>query len=130
MYIPAENVYYEMVIREEIFDAEFSVLTHAMAKRVIPVSPNNFYVYLNTILLGLRGMKIEQSAREIQASLARLNKDLDNFGTDFGKIGSHLNNARSAYEAADKRLVRLNEKIEDLALPGEAIEPLKQVSGV
>jgi DNA recombination protein RmuC len=50
MYIPAENVYYEMVIKEDAFEGEFSVIQHAMAKRVIPISPNNFYVYLNTIL--------------------------------------------------------------------------------
>jgi len=129
MYIPAENVYYEMVIREEAFDSEFSILNHAMAKRVIPVSPNNFYVYLNTILLGLRGMKIEQSAREIQISLGNLHKDLGKFAEDFGKVGKHLSNARSAYEEADKRLNRFSEKIEGIALPSTEQEPLKQVVG-
>ncbi len=127
MYIPAENVYYEMVIREEAFDAEFSVMAHAMSKRVIPVSPNNFYVYLNTILLGLKGMKVEQSAKEIQANLARLQGDLKRVSDDFGKIGTHLNNARSAYETVDKRLTRLGERFETLALPEEkSIHPVLQ----
>ncbi len=128
MYIPAENVYYEMVIREEAFDGDFSVMNHAMGKRVIPVSPNNFYVYLNTILLGLKGLKVEQSAKEILVTLARLQGDLGRFSDDFSKVGTHLNNARSAYESADKRLSRLGEKLEDLSLPVE-ITPLKEISG-
>lgn len=128
MYIPAENVYYEMVIREEAFDSDFSVVTHAMHKRVIPVSPNNFYVYLNTILMGLKGLKVEQGAKEILVALARLQGDLGRFSEDFGKIGSHLGNARSAYESADKRLSRLGEKFENLSLPAE-VTPLKEISG-
>lgn len=128
MYIPAENVYYEMVIREEAFDADFSVLAHAMKKRVIPVSPNNFYVYLNTILLGLKGLKVEQSAKEILVALARVQGDLGRFSEDFSKVGTHLNNARSAYESADKRLSRLGEKLEDMVLPAE-VSPLKEISG-
>jgi DNA recombination protein RmuC len=128
MYIPAENVYYEMIIREDAFDGEFSVIGHAMAKRVVPVSPNNFYVYLNTILLGLKGLRVEQGAKEILANLARLQGDLSRFAEDFSKVGSHLGNARSAYESAEKRLSRLSEKLESIELPIQ--EPnLKQIIG-
>ncbi len=134
MYIPAENVYYEMIIREEAFDAEFSVISHAMGKRVIPVSPNNFYVYLNTILLGLKGLKIEQSAKEIQANLSGLRKDVEKFEDDFSKLGKHLGNARSCYEESDKRFVRLKDRIENISVSqaeSTEIQPttLKQIVG-
>lgn len=128
MYVPAENVYYEMIIRSEAFDGDFSVMNHAMSKRVIPVSPNNFYVYLNTILLGLKGLKVEQGAKEILVALSRMQGDLGRFSEDFGKVGTHLGNARSAYEAADKRLTRLGEKLENITLPAE-VTPLKGISG-
>ncbi|MFO1518527.1 MAG: DNA recombination protein RmuC [bacterium] len=128
MYIPAENVYYEMVIKEEAFDTEFSVLGHSMGKRVIPVSPNNFYVYLNTILMGLKGLKIEQSAKEILVNLTRLQGDLGRFSEDFSKVGTHLGNARSAYESAEKRLERLGEKLDTMGLP-TAETNLKQIVG-
>ncbi len=128
MYIPAENVYYEMIIKDDAFDSEFSVINHAMSKRVIPISPNNFYVYLNTILLGLKGLKVEESAKEILVNIARLQGDLTRFSDDFNKVGTHLGNARSAYENADKRLNRLGEKFESLGLNPE--EPvLKQIVG-
>ncbi len=128
MYIPAENVYYEIIIKEEQLDGEFSPIAYAMKKRVIPVSPNNLYVYLNTILLGLKGLKIEESAREILINLSKVQTDLGRFNDDFSKIGTHLGFARSAYETADKRLNRLTEKVERFASPVE--EPaLKQIVG-
>lgn len=114
MYIPAENVYYEIVTKD--FDAgeNVSIASIALKKRVIPISPNTFYAYLQTILLGLRGMQVEKKVREIVVELARLRKGLENFRDDFSKIGTHLGNAQGSYEKADKRLTRLEEKFHSL----------------
>src|SRR5205814_10582584 len=57
MYVPAENVYYETIIKEDNGE-DRQLFSYALAKRVIPVSPNSFYAYIQTILLGLRGMKV------------------------------------------------------------------------
>src|SRR3990167_4816179 len=72
MYIPAENVYYEATIKQEL-------LSYALTKRVIPVSPNTFYAYLQVICLGLKGLQVEQNAKEILAHLGRLQQDLLRF---------------------------------------------------
>jgi len=55
MYIPAENVYYEAVLRAEDPGDAKSVLGHALRRRVIPVSPHTFYAYLLVICTGSRG---------------------------------------------------------------------------
>src|SRR4030043_1527707 len=70
MYIPAENVYYETILKEEALDEERGLYSHAIRKRVIPVSPNSFFAYLQVIVYGLKGMEIEKSAHLIYQTLA------------------------------------------------------------
>src|SRR5439155_749787 len=49
MYVPAENVYYEAIVRDDGGnDRELSA--YALERKVIPVSPNCFYAYLQAIL--------------------------------------------------------------------------------
>lgn len=111
IYIPAENVYYETIIKDETLGDEKSLSAYALSKRVIPVSPSCFYAYLQTIVMGLQGMKIEKFAQEIVARISRLSGDFERFRREFEVVGSHLSNARSKYEEAAKRLDRFGEKL-------------------
>jgi DNA recombination protein RmuC len=131
MYIPAENVYYETIIKDERFGDEQGIFVYSLSKRVIPVSPNSFYAYLQTILLGLKGMQIEKSTQLIINSLARLQGDLDRFVKEFEVLGTHISHSKSKYDEAEKRLDRLGDRFlqitethqigdeEDKALPPE-----------
>jgi DNA recombination protein RmuC len=112
MYIPAENVYYETIIKDENFGEDRSISTYAIEKRVIPVSPNSFYAYLQAIVLGLRGMRVEESAQEIIDSLSRLKGDFGKFRDEFDVLGSHISNAGKKYEDVDKRLVKFEDRLE------------------
>ncbi len=112
MYIPAENVYYETILKEEGLGEEKSISHYANQKRVIPVSPNSFFAYLHVIVYGLKGMEIEKSARSIFQTLARLRGDLDRFKKDFQILGTHLGNARTKFDEAEKRLDRFSDKLE------------------
>jgi DNA recombination protein RmuC len=118
MYIPAENVYYEIIVKDEAADAD-SPATYAMRQRVIPVSPNSLYAYLQVIVLGLRGMSIEKDAREIQARLGRLRGDVDKFRDAFDVVGKHLTNARNKYDEASAGLDRVEAKLELIESAGD-----------
>ena len=115
MYVPAENIYYETILKDESFGEEKSAFSYALQKRVIPVSPNSFYAYLEVIILGLKGLQVEKSALSILQSLARLQGDLGRFKDDFEKVGTHLANAKGRYEEAEKRLIKLSDKLETLS---------------
>ena len=110
MYLPAENVYYEIIIKGDS-NEEKSLSTYAMSKRVVPVSPNCFYAYLQAIVLGLKGMTIEQRAKEIIECLSRLQGDFTRFRDEFGLIGKHLGHAQSSYQAAEKRFEQFGQKL-------------------
>jgi len=114
MYIPAENVYYETIIKDERFTEDSGLFQYSLGKRVIPVSPNSFYAYLQVILLGLKGMAIEKSTQQILASLSRLKGDFDKFSDDFSRLGKHITNSRGSFEDAEKRLAKIQDKITDL----------------
>jgi DNA recombination protein RmuC len=114
LYIPAENVYYEVITKDESFGEEKGILNYALNKKVIPVSPNSFYAYLQVIILGLKGLKIEEHAREIQSLLGGLGKDLKDFQEDFRLVGRHINDARNRFDEARARLEKFSFKLEQI----------------
>jgi DNA recombination protein RmuC len=125
MYIPAENVYYETVLRDGAEESE--VYSYALQKRVIPVSPNSFYAYLQVIILGLKGLHIERTAGEILGQLGRLQGDLDDFQAEYDTLGGHIRHAANKYDDAGRKLNRLGDK---LRLTGETrIERLPDGDG-
>jgi DNA recombination protein RmuC len=134
MYIPAENVYYETIIKGDE-ESEKALYAYSTSKQVMPVSPNSFYAYLITLSQGFRGMRIEERAREVIDQLNKLKLELDRFGEDFRKIGMHISNASTRYTEAEKRLTRFEEKLIAAGdKPTEAVEPLapppvKEVTG-
>jgi DNA recombination protein RmuC len=107
MYLPSESVYYELVCGRT-----GALYAHALEKRVFPVSPSTFHAFLLVILLGLRGLQIEQHAQEVLANCAQLGKDFDRFRADFETVGKHIGNAQSKWSEADRRLGQLGTSIE------------------
>lgn len=112
MYIPAENVYYETIIRDEALGEEKSLLSYALERRVFPVSPNSFYAYLQAIALGLKGLQVEEHAREIMDYLSRLQGDFRRFVDEYRTLGTHLAHARNKYNDAWRRLGRFGDRLE------------------
>ncbi len=109
MYIPAENVYYETILRDGAEGSE--VYSYALQKRVIPVSPNSFYAYLQVIILGLKGLHIEHAAGDILRHLQRLQGDLNDFQNDYDTLGGHIHHAASKYDDAGRKLARFEDKL-------------------
>ena len=110
MYIPAENIYYETMLRGHAEESE--VFSYALQKRVIPVSPNSFYAYLQVIILGLKGLHIERTAHEIMGHLGRLQGDLVDFQEDYATLGGHIRHAAGKYDDAARKLTRLSDKLQ------------------
>ncbi|MGE3260465.1 MAG: DNA recombination protein RmuC [Bacteriovoracia bacterium] len=111
MYIPAENVYYETIIREELLDDEGSLYSYLLGKKVVPVSPNSLYAYLQVIVLGLRGLKVQEHAQQMMLDLQRIEGDLGRFREDYSVLGKHLKNAGGTYDEGAKRLDRFQGKL-------------------
>jgi DNA recombination protein RmuC len=109
MYVPAEGVYAEVLRlshrRRPLFEL-------AIEARVMPMSPLTMYGYLETILFGLKCLRIEASAQEVVDFCGRLQADVERFATEYETLGRHLVNARSKYEEGQRRLDRFRGKLE------------------
>ncbi|MFQ5735722.1 MAG: DNA recombination protein RmuC [Thermodesulfobacteriota bacterium] len=123
MYIPAENVYYEMIIKDaDSGDAPLS--SYAFSRRVIPVSPNSFYAYMQTILLGLRGMEISEKAVGILAHLDALKGDFERLSTDLATLGRHISFSKTKFDEVDRKAGRFADRLAAAdAGPGGAAGP-------
>jgi DNA recombination protein RmuC len=111
MYIPAENVYYEVIVKDDLGDASANLCAYAMERRVIPVSPNSFYAYLQAILIGLKGMQVEENATKIVQHLEQLSGDFTRVRESFNKIGGHLKNASDRYSDADRAFSKFADRL-------------------
>ncbi len=121
MYVPAENVYYEMIInsRPDSGATGSGILDHAFRKKVIPVSPNTFYLYLQTILMGLRGFEISERTDMIMKGLQRLTKDFSSVMTDLDTLGKHIRNASQKHDDLGVKVRTLGATLATLASGGE-----------
>jgi DNA recombination protein RmuC len=120
MFVPSESVFYELLMTT---DAKSMPLDeYCRSKNVIAVSPNTLYAHLQVILMGLQGMQIEENAKRLHASLAGLQKQMENFTDAFGKLGTHLKNAQQSYGEADKRFEKAQDTLGEMlgASPGDA----------
>lgn len=119
MYIPVETIYYEMMVHEAPEEASggedpANLWQFCLEHKVVPVSPNSFLAYLQTVLIGLRGMKIEKQAKEILQHLGQLRQDFGKFSEDYSMIGTHLTNAKNKYETSTRRLDKFTNRLEQI----------------
>ncbi len=110
MYIPAENVYYETIIKEEPLE-DTGLWNYALSKRVIPVSPNSLYAYLQTIVMGLKGLEISKKAQAILKHLETLGIEFDKVAEDFHTLGRHIANSKTKYDDTLRRIEKFREKL-------------------
>jgi DNA recombination protein RmuC len=112
MFVPSENVYYELLMT---VDAKAQPLDeYCRSKNVIAVSPNTLYAHLQVILMGLQGMEIEENATRLQASLAGMQKHMDNLLQVFARLGTHLKNAQICYSESEKRLDKAQDTLDGM----------------
>lgn len=132
MFIPSEAIYYDLLVNKigAIKANTRDLIEYASSKKVIVVSPTSFLAYLQTVLQGLKALKIEESAKEIIKRVGDLVRHLSAVDEHMKKLGSNLNTTCNSYNKTYKELGKIDKDI--LKISGEAVgvEPilLEQVS--
>ena len=110
MYIPAEQVFYEAVIRED--DADLR--EYCSQKHVIPTSPNTLLAYLQLVSFGMKGLAMQERTRELNASIRHAALELEKFRGMHEQLGRHLENAGKKYTESVRGLDRAADAMESL----------------
>ncbi|HRH25946.1 MAG TPA: DNA recombination protein RmuC [Candidatus Paceibacterota bacterium] len=117
MFIPSEGIYYDLLINKVgslKINTEDLINYAFREKRVIIVSPTSFLAYLQTVMQGLKALKIEESAKQIAIHVGELAKHLKAFeqyheklGNSLGTVVNHYTSSAKEFKKIDKDVMRI-----------------------
>jgi len=128
MFIPAEAIYYDLLVNQigaVKINARDLIEYANREKHVIIVSPTTFHVYLQLFAEGLRRMKISESVKEIIKRVGDLGKHIKAYDDYFKKLGNHLGTTVSAYNTAYTELKKIDKDVVKITGGENTIEPLQ-----
>ncbi|MDO8625872.1 MAG: DNA recombination protein RmuC [Candidatus Magasanikbacteria bacterium] len=114
MFIPSEGIYYDLLINKvgamktntnDLIDYAFK------EKHVIIVSPTSFLAYLQTVMQGLRALRIEETAKEIRGRVEELGKHIVAYETYMTKLGNNLGTTVNSFNTAYKELNKIDKDV-------------------
>ncbi len=129
MFIPSEAIYYDLLVNEvgavkvntrDLIDYAFN------EKKVIIVSPTTFAAYLQTVLQGLRALKIEEGAKSIRKNVEMLGKHVKAYEEYMKKLGSSMTTTVNHYNTAYKELGKIDKDVMKIT-DGEKMIEVEQI---
>jgi DNA recombination protein RmuC len=126
MFIPSEAIYYDLLVNKvgAIKVNTTDLIQYAIReKKVIIVSPTSFHAYLQTVLQGLRALKIEEGAKEIRSNVEKLGKHITAFEDYMKRLGSNMATTVNTYNTAYKELGKIDKDVAKITDGERKIDP-------
>lgn len=114
MFIPSEAVYYDLLINKvgAIKADTVSLVEYAAGKKkVIVVSPTTLFAYFQTVLQGLKALRLEEATKKIGERVLLLQKHLISYEDFMRKLGGHLGTTVNMYTLASKEFKKIDKDI-------------------
>ncbi len=125
MFIPAEGIYYDLLINDvgKVKIDTGGLIDYAFnEKKVIIVSPTTFAAYLQTVLQGLKALQIEESAKDIRKNVEKLQKHMLAYADYQKKLGNQLSTVANTYNFSNKEFKKIDKDILKISGKGGDIE--------
>lgn len=113
MYIPSENVYYELIVNTA------EIEEYAKQRNVIMVSPNTISYFLKVLLVAYQQNELQKHAGDILKALSGIKVEADKFNEDLGVLERHIGSSYKSMETVKLKFLKLFGKIENAQLLGE-----------
>jgi len=127
MFISAEGIYHDLLINKVgvLNVNSVNLIEYAFKKHVMIVSPTSFFAYLQTVLQGLRAMKMEESVSKVIKNVEQLGKHLTSYDEYMKKLGNNLNTTVNGYNSAYKEFKKVDKDVLRITGDGGEIEVLE-----
>ena len=112
MFIPSESIYYETIAEKNFLGEPCHLYEYARDNKVIPVSPNTFYAFLQVVMMGIRNLDIIKSAKKLQEALVKIERNFKNFYNRYEEIGGFLDKAQGSYRLGDTHIKRFKDSVD------------------
>lgn len=106
MYVPSENVYYELVVNTPEIE-DFS-----KAKNIVMASPNTLSYFLKVLLVAYQQHELQKHTGEILKALAGIKVEASKFNEDLDVLERHISNSYKSMDGVKSKFTRLFGKIE------------------
>jgi DNA recombination protein RmuC len=119
MFLPIEGLYAEVLRRPGLFDSMQSQY------KVLVAGPSTFAALLNSLQMGFKTLAVEKRATEVWKLLAVVKAGMGKFMVELAKTKSHLDDAYSSIDRAEKETGSMNKKLKDVqSLPAPESEKM------
>lgn len=128
MFIPSEAIYYDLLVNEvgAVKVNTRNLIDYAFNERkVVIVSPTTFAAYLQTVLYGMKALKIEEGAKSIKKNVEMLGKHLLAYEDYMKKLGNSMGTTVNHYNTAYKELAKIDKDVVRITEEEKSVEPLK-----
>tara|TARA_B100000575_G_scaffold57829_1_gene43645 strand:+ start:3615 stop:4664 length:1050 start_codon:yes stop_codon:yes gene_type:complete len=131
MFIPADGLYQDLLNNKvgSLKINQRDLVSYAYQKKVMIVSPMSLFPMLQVTNKALNNMKVEESFKEIQMNLEKLDNHLNAYSTFHKKLGSslstvvnHFNVSNKEFNKIDKDITKLNPDRTSIGIESENLE--------
>lgn len=129
MFVPAEGVYHNL-ISQNIGTMKVNsrnLIEYAFEKGVMIVSPTSLFAYLQTVILGLKALQIEDSVKDIQKQAENLMRHMKAYEDYHNRLGKQLETTVRTYTSSSQELKKIDKDIYRITegSVGKEMDPLE-----
>lgn len=110
MYIPSENVYYELLVNTP------DVESYSKNKNVVMASPNTLAYFLKVLLVAFHQQRLEKHAGEVLKALDGIKLEAEKFNGELDILERHISNGYKSMDGIRMKFSRLFNKIENIQM--------------
>jgi len=129
MFVPAEGVYHNLISQNvgAVKVNARNLIEYAFEKGVMIVSPTSFFAYLQTVILGLKALQIEDSVKDIQKQAENLMRHMKAYEDHHNRLGKQIETTYRTYTSSSQELKKIDKDIYRITegTAGKQLEPLE-----